>query len=190
MQFNDSHHFRNRTGVLAIVCVALQVMLSPHIGMGNGRINFAIVFCAVHALTIGGRSSVIAGFLAGLTFDMLSTGPIGLMAGLLTVFAFALGLEERNRFVDGPVTALSTFGFASLVVCVSYNLAIALVGEPVDMFDLIMMRALPTFALTFVAFLPFAWLEVRDATGGRPRGGSPKGGGLRGGHYDLKSLRN
>lgn len=190
MQINDTHHGRHRTAILAVTCVLLQVMLSPHIGMGNGRMNFAIVFAAVHALTIGGRSSVYAGFAAGLVFDLLSTGPIGLMAGLLTVFAYVLGLEERNRFVDGPVVPLSSYGIASLVVCVAYHLALSLVGEPVDVFDLIMMRALPTFALTFVAFLPFVYVEVKDATSGRPRGGSQKGGGLRGGHYDLKSLRN
>ena len=41
MQVKDKHRNRRGTVVLAVVCVLLQVMLSPNIGMGNGHVTFA-----------------------------------------------------------------------------------------------------------------------------------------------------
>jgi len=188
LQLNETKRVRNRAAVVGAICLALHVMLTPHIGMGNGRINFAVVFCGVLALAEGGRHAVISGFVAGLVFDLLSTGPIGLMAGLGTLLSFALGYEERNRFLDGFVTSLSSFGVCSLICCLLYHLTMVLVGDTADLVDLLMMRTLPTFALTFVAFLPFAWYEVHGGGKGRGHGAHQKAAGLGGGHYDLKNL--
>lgn len=186
MQINESKRVRNRCAVLGVICLLLHLMLTPYVGMGNGRINFAVVFCGVLSLAEGGRGSVVASFLAGLVFDLLSTGPVGLMAGLCTVLSFALGSEERNRFLDGPVYPLSSFGIGSLVVSLLYHLAMVLVGTSADIVDLVVLRTLPTFALTFVAFMPFAWFELGG--GGRGSVGAQKAAGLRGSHYDLKNL--
>lgn len=188
MQVKDAGKDRRSTIVLAVICFLLQVMISPNVGMGYGRINFALVYAGVRALQGGGRGAVASGFVAGLLFDLLSTGPIGLMAGLLTLFSFGLGVEERNRFADGFVASLSAFGVGSLVVVLVYHLTMMLLGDASGIVDLLILRVLPTFALTFVAFLPFAYVQVRKTSGlhGRHVGG--KGGGLREGHYDTRNL--
>lgn len=188
MQIKDSNKNRNRIIGLGLVCFLLQVMVSPNVGMGNGRINFALVFCGVYALREGGQRAVVAGFVAGLLFDLLSTGPIGLMAALLTLFSYFLGLEGRNRFADGLVSSLSTFGVASLVVVLVYHMSMNLLGASDSFFDLLFQRTLPTFALTFVAFLPFAYQYVHGASRahGLGSGGTPSS--KRGGHYDVSNL--
>lgn len=193
MQLNDSNVGRSRTWLIALVCFLLQVMLSPHLGssMGFGRINFALIFCAIYSLSVGGRSAVYYGFLSGLVFDFVSTGPIGLMSGLLTLAGFVLGREERNRFADGYVGVLSAFGVVAFLVSVTYNLAMVLL-EDVSVLDLIMLRALPTFAFTFLAFLPFAYVRVRASAPGRGIGTSRglNSSALSSGHYDISHIRN
>lgn len=185
MQVNDTN--RNRRGmlVLGLACLLLQLALAPNVGIGNGRINFALIYAALVALMVGGRTGVISGFFAGLVFDLSTTGPIGLMALLLTVMASVLGLEERNRLADGLPQTLTTFGVASLAVVFVYHLMMLFVGQATDLGDVLLLRTLPTFALTFVAFIPFAYFLCRSSEGG-------SGGGLRrrrrGGRFDIRGL--
>ena len=49
------------------------------------------------------------------------------------------------------------FFMTCLAVSVSYNLAMFLVGEAHSVVDVLFLRSLPSFILTSVAFLPFAW---------------------------------
>ena len=188
MQIKDANKSRRGSIVLAVVCLVLQVMISPNIGMGNGRFNFAIIYVAVYALTYGGRSSVVVGFFAGLVYDLLATNPIGLMAGLLTVFSYALGNEERDRFADGAVSVLSAFGAGSFLVIGAYHLAMVLLGETSSVVDLLLLRILPTFAMTFIGFLPFAYLELRRVARARGKHVGSKSHGLRENYYDIRNL--
>lgn len=186
MQVKDKHRNRRGTVVLAVVCVLLQVMLSPNIGMGNGHVDFCIIFAGVYALLVGGRPAVIAGFVAGMVSGLLSSGPVGLMALLLTVFSYVIGIEERNRFVDGYVTPLSSFGVGSLVVILAYHLSMMMIGDSGSLGDMILQRTLPTFAITFVGFLPFAVFEVHAS--GKARGRKGAGKSLGANHYDIRDL--
>lgn len=188
MQVKDSGKDRRSNVILAVTCFLLQVMISPNVGMGNGRFNFCLIYAGVYALMVGGRSAVVAGFLSGLVFDLLSTGPMGLMAGLLTVFSFALGSEERNRFSDGLVASLSAFGTGSLIVAFVYHFMMILLGDAAGFVDLVFLRVLPTFAMSFVGFLPFAYVRVRKASGAHARHVARKASGLRENHYDVRNL--
>lgn len=185
MQVNDANRKRRGIWILGLVCLFLQLGLAPYIGLGNGRINFALVYAAIFSLAVGGQAGVLCGFFAGLVFDLSSTGPIGLMALLLTVMAAVLGIEERNRMVDGFPSTLSAFGLASFVVIFVYHLMMLFVGDATSLADVVLMRTLPTFALTFVAFMPFAYFLCRSAEGS-------SGNGLRrsrrGGHFDIRGL--
>lgn len=181
MQVRDANHNRRTILVLALVCFVLQVGLAPHIALGNGRINFALIFAAVVALTIGGGTGVFAGFLGGFVFDLSTTGPIGLMTLLCTVGAFSLGLEARNRLSDDPSGSVVAFSAVTFVVSLAYHLGMLLVGDAASFFDVLFLRTVPTFVLTVVAFLPFVWFFSRDSANLRR-------GGLSGGHYSLGKL--
>ena len=80
MQVNNTHKHRRDSAALAGVCLVLQIAVAPYLAVGNGHINFALIFCAVVALTVGGSWGVLCGFFSGLVFDLSTTGPIGLMA--------------------------------------------------------------------------------------------------------------
>ena len=188
MQINDTNKQRRSHIVLAIGCFLLQVMLSPNVGMEYGRINFAVIYAGVYALAVGGRQAIIAGFLSGLLYDALTTGPLGVMGCLFTIMCYALGLEERNRFSDGFVSSLSAFGVAAFLVFVFYHIALSLLGDTASFIDILFMRVLPSFALTFVCFLPFAYYQVRKSVGMRGKHAGSKSAGLRENYYDIRNL--
>ena len=173
MQVADKNRESRTIAVLAVVCLVLQLALAPNIALGNGRANFALVFSACVALTLGGQRAVVAGFLAGLVFDLSTTGPVGLMAFCLTVSSYVLGLEGRDRMAGDMAESALSFAVATVAVSLVYHLAMLLVGQADSLIDVIFLRALPTSLLTFVAFLPFAYYFSRVRSTGGP---SLKGG--------------
>lgn len=185
MQVKDASKNRVGTLVVGLICLVLQLGVAPNLGLGQGRMNLALVFAACYALSIGGRRAVWAGFFAGLVYDLSTTGPVGLMALLLTVASYFLGMEERNRFADGMPQNLATFGIAALGVEFGYHFVMLLMGQAGSFSDALLLYTLPSFALTFVVFLPFGYYFVREALGARPRRvRRPRGGG----HYSTKGL--
>ena len=147
--------------VLAIVCAVAQLALAPNVGLGNGRANFALVFSSCVALLMGGRRGVVAGFVAGLFFDLSTTGPVGLMAFCLTVSSYVLGLEGRDRMSGDLGASVALFSASALAVSLVYHLAMLLVGQAGSLIDVVVFRTLPTWALTVVCFLPFAYYYSR-----------------------------
>ncbi|MDM8270919.1 rod shape-determining protein MreD [Thermophilibacter provencensis] len=167
--------------VLAVVCLVLQLALAPNLGLGNGRANLALVFASLMALLMGGSRGVIAGFVAGLVFDLSTTGPIGLMAFCLTVSSFVLGLEGRDRMSGDFASSVALFSGASLIVSLVYHLAMLLVGQASSFIDVLFLRTLPTAVLSIAFFLPFAYYFARLRSSGPSLGG-------RGGHFSTKGL--
>jgi rod shape-determining protein MreD len=182
MQKKDANRSRYGNIALAALCFVLQLALAPNLSLGSGRLNFAVIFAFCISLLVGGRRGVVYSFFAGLVFDLSTTGPVGLMALLLTVTSYVLGLEERNRFSDGSAACLSSFAISSFAVIFLYHLAMLGMGRDESLFDALLMRTLPSYALTFVAYLFFNHHFTKDAAGGvsaRPRRGS---------HYSVKGL--
>ena len=161
--------------MLAIICGVCQLALAPNIGLGNGRANFSLIFSACVALLVGGRRAVLAGFFAGLFFDLSTTGPVGLMAFCLTVSSFVLGLQERNRMSGDLMVTLALFAGATLGVSLVYHLAMLLVGKADSILDVLVFRTLPTTLLTIVFFVPFAYYFSRMHVSGTNLGGGRLG---------------
>lgn len=184
MQVSDKNRNVRGAVVLAVLCLVLQLALAPNVGLGNGRANFALIFASCVALQVGGSSGVVAGFAAGLLFDLSSTGPIGLMAFCLSVSSYLLGMEQRNRMAGDLGATMALFCASALGVSVVYHLAMLLVGQTSSIVDALFLRALPTALLTAVFFVPFAYYfsRVRAASGGLGAGSIRAGrlGGSRG----------
>jgi rod shape-determining protein MreD len=181
MQVANKNRETKGVTLLAIGCAVLQLALAPNVGLGNGRANFALVFTACVALSLGGRRGVVCGFLAGLFFDLSTTGPIGLMAFCLTVTSYVLGLEGRNRMAGDLANSMMLFSASALAVSFAYHLAMLLVGQASSLIDVLVFRTLPTAALSIVAFLPFAYYYARVRTSGPSLGGQ-------GGHFSRRGL--
>lgn len=189
MQVKDANRSRRISALCALACFLLQLGISPNFGMGNGRANFMMIFAGAYALYAGGRAGVVAGFLSGFAFDLVTTGPFGLMSALMTVFAFGLGREARNRFADGLVSSLTSFGVGSLATLAAYNLAMLLVGESASIVDLVFLRTFPSFALTFVCFLPVASYLVQSSARGHGIGsGGRSASSKHGNRYDVRGI--
>ena len=179
MQVADKNRDRRGTLILAIVCAVCQLALAPNIGIGNGRANFALIFTACVAFNVGGKRGVLAGFFAGLFFDLSTTGPVGLMAGCCAAAAYLMGQEGRNRMAGEFGATVAEFSVATLVVSLIYHFAMLVVGQSSSLLDVLVLRTLPTALLTIIAFLPFSWFYSRS-TGGGPSlsmGGRHRGGG-------------
>lgn len=179
MQVADKYNDTKGLALLAVVCAVLQLALAPNIAIGNGRANFALVFCACVALTRGGSKGVACGFFAGLFFDLCSTGPIGLMALILTVASYVMGKEQRNRMAGDFGASVLTFVVASFLTALAYSVAMLIVGSASSIVDVLVLRAVPTAVLSTVAFLPFAYYFSRVR---------PSGSSLAGGHFSRKGL--
>lgn len=189
MQVKDTNRSRRDLALLAVACLVLQVAFVPNVPLGNGRANAALVFSGVVSLLVGGQVGVFCGFLAGLVFDLSTTGPIGLMAFLLTIGSFVVGIEARNRFADDLRGSLSAFATLDLAVTLLYHVAMFLVGQANGLVDVVFLRTLPTFVLTMLLFAPFAWFISHTTSTALTLGGKPsKSARLRGSHYDLGNL--
>ncbi len=189
MQVKDSNRNRRDFLTLAAICLVLQVAVAPNIALGNGRANFGLVFAGVASLLVGGQFGVFCGFLAGLIFDLSTTGPIGLMSFLLTIGSYVVGIEARNRIADDFVGSMRQFAQMAFIVSLAYHVAMFLVGEATSVMDVVLLRTLPTFALTLLGFAPFAYV-ISHATGSAlTLGGKPsKSARSHGSRYDLGNL--
>ena len=189
MQVADRGRETRGTIALAIVCLVLQLALSPNVALGSGHPNCALIFSACVALRTGGTRGVVSGFLAGLVFDLSSTSPIGLMAFCLTISSFALGLEQRNRMAGDLAATMTLFCAATLGVSLVYHLAMLLVGQASSIVDVVVFRTLPAALLTVVFFLPFAYYYSRVRASGQGIGGPGSlRPGTRGTHLTRRGL--
>jgi rod shape-determining protein MreD len=164
MQVKDTNKNRRDVTMLAIVCLVLQLTVAPNIALGNGHINFALVFAGVVALTRGGRIGVICGFVAGMVFDLLGTGPMGVMSMLLTIASYLMGIEVRNRLAEDLSGSMIVYVMSAVGVCLLHNLTMFLVGQATDLVDVLFLRSLPSALLSILAFLPFAYLISRSGS--------------------------
>lgn len=192
MQVNDTNRNRRDIGWLGLLCLVLQLAIAPYVTIAEGVANLAIVYTGYVALSIGGRTGVLCGFFAGVAYDLTTTGPLGLMAAILTVAAFAMGAEDRNRLSEDSSGAMVMYLIVSLAAVLAYHLAMLASGQASSLVDALVGRALPTYVLTTVAFLPFAYAGARPGAGGSSGvglgTGRGRGRGRRGGKYDLGGL--
>ncbi|MFZ2756748.1 MAG: rod shape-determining protein MreD [Atopobiaceae bacterium] len=187
MQVSDQNKESRTIGILALVCALLQLGIVPLFGIGDGRANLALVFAGLMAFMFGGRRGVLLAFLAGVFFDLTTTGPIGIMAFELPVMAFLLGSESRNRLIEDRTESLKEFAIGSLAVGLVYGIVMLFLGQAGSLVDVVFLRVIPTFALTFVAFAAFAYFLSGGSSGGRARG--PRRAGMRsGGRIRTKGL--
>ena len=166
MQVKDANRARRSIGVAFVVTLVLHVAIFPNISLAEGKANLLLVFAAYIALSIGGEAGVTAGFMAGLAFDLTTTGPVGLMALELTLASFVLGRERRNRLAEDPHGSMRAFLVAAPCVEVAYGIAMLATGSDASFLSLMFMRALPSVVLDYVVFAVFLAIGSRGNRGG------------------------
>lgn len=116
------------TAVAMAVAFVLQVGVASHLGIGGISPNLLLLVVVTLALVEGPNWGALAGFSAGLLFDLIGTGPVGPMALVLTLVGFSAGLLSANLFAEGWLLPLTVLGIASITTALLYSLALALLG--------------------------------------------------------------
>lgn len=162
MRVNDTRKSKRSLAIMALVCFAVQVSLANYIILGAGHPNILLAFVGIIALTQGGTTAVVTGFVAGVIFDLATTGAFGIGALLMSLMGFVLGMRAQNLLADDRGQATLIFAIADVIVCILYHLAAAALGYETSVLEAIFMRALPTGLLTFLVFLLMSFFYGRS----------------------------
>ena len=176
MIVNDTGRARRVSIALAVVLGILQLSIVPNIGIIGGRANLALVFVA--SVCLGGETSKapVTGFFAGLFYDLAGSGPIGLMALLLTLTGFALSAAGRSRVSDDPTASVVLFAPVALAVEVLYAIVLLLFGQAESFVEVVFMRALPGAVLDCLSLCIVAIILARFSGGSSGFGGKHSSG--------------
>jgi len=98
-------------GVLIAVALALALQTTLHrfVVAGTTAIDLVLVAVVYIALTSGPVSGMLAGSVAGLIQDLLSTGVLGIGGLAKTIVGFVVGAIGQQFIVTAPLPRLVTF---------------------------------------------------------------------------------
>ena len=112
-----------------LVGFLLQIAVAPYLAIAGVVPNFLLLVVVTLALVEGSVWGCASGFVAGLLFDLVGSGPVGPMALVLSGVGYAAGALQANLFAEGWLLPLTVLGIASITVELSYGLVLALLGE-------------------------------------------------------------
>lgn len=114
----------------AVICaMVLQVGIAPHIAVGGVVPNLLLLVVVTLALVQGPRAGTVAGFAAGLLFDLIGTAPIGPAALTFCIVGFVAGSLQAHTFAEGWLLPLLILFIASLTAEVIYAIVLVVLGE-------------------------------------------------------------
>lgn len=122
--------------------------------------NLMLLAVISWSLLRGSREGLVWGFAGGLALDLLSGGPLGLNAFLLTLAGYVSGLGEARIFRGNPllptaIVAGVTIGVFALTIGV-----LAFTNRAVPLGDVLWQVVAPTLALNLVAG-PLVYRAIR-----------------------------
>ena len=179
MHIQDKNKNKRMLIALILICIFMQVGISPHITFLSAHANFALIFAVCMAYGSSSTSAVLGAFFAGLFYDLMVNGPVGLMSFELVIVVLVIGGSERGRFGESPSTLIKTFALTSLCVVVFYGIVLLFLGRIDSFVDMLFYRAIPEVALDVLAFLPFVFIlshrQAQSSTTFRSTYGNPGG---------------
>jgi rod shape-determining protein MreD len=104
------------TALSLIVAWILQVSVVPYLSIFGVVPNLLFLVVVALALVEGPEAGCIAGFVAGLIFDLLGSSVVGPYALVLCVVGYVAGMLQANMFAEGwllPVTVVFVAGLGS-----------------------------------------------------------------------------
>ena len=147
------------TAAAILVAALLQVGLAPYIGIGGVVPNILQLVVVTLALVEGPAEGAVAGFAAGLLFDLAGAGPVGPMVLVLTVTGYMAGLLHENMFAEGWLLPLTVLAIASLASAVAYGLLLDILGVGGPFLTTFFLKMLPEALYdAALALLVYPWL--------------------------------
>jgi rod shape-determining protein MreD len=139
--------------------IVLQVMLAPHLSIGGAIPNVPLLVVVTLSFVEGPSAGAIAGFVAGLLLDLLSTGPVGAWALVLSVTGYTAGMLSENLFAEGWLAPVTVAIIAGLLADFSYLLAVTILGVGPAFWQSLVRAVLPRALYNAVlVMLAYPWL--------------------------------
>lgn len=151
MLVNDPAKDRRQTIILALILAIFQIALVPNIGLGQGRANLCLVFVACVCMGGDSQKAPYVGFFAGLFYDLATTGPIGLMALILTVVGWGLSLAGQTKISEDFGPAMAFFAPVACAVNLVYAIVLLAFGLTDGLIAAIVFHALPATLLDILS---------------------------------------
>ena len=150
--------------VIGIVAFVLQVVVAPNIAIAGIAPNFLVIGLIIIALTSSQRTSTVAGFVLGLLFDLLGSGPVGSMALVMAIVGFASSALLDNLQADN----LPAWLIIAAIICLATNLVLCIVlsilGYEPSFFGSLVFKVIP-WTLYDIVICAIAWPIVRRLNG-------------------------
>ena len=192
MQLANTPKTKKNLYILALICATIHLGIAPNLSLGLGVANACLIFAFCATTALEGTRLLWVCFIAGLFFDLTTTGPVGLMSFELLCIGFLGTSEDRAHMGDDTLTIIKTFSLDCVVVTLVYCLAMWVVGDTSSFFEAIILKALPTCIITIIYFLPFLYVFSRSSSFGPSFSTKKKGLTLdtktRGTHLSKKSF--
>jgi len=135
---------RFATSSLTILgALLIQMIFGPSLTILGVTPNFLMVAVIIIAFVRGSKEGTIAGFVAGLLFDLIGIAVVGPMALTLTITGFTAGILKEQIFASSWILPVTILGVASLVSEGVYLVVLLAVGSSTDFFVALGTKALP-----------------------------------------------
>ena len=134
----------------AVIAFLLQVLLAPHIAIGFAFPNFMLAFCLAVAVARPGNFGPVLPFVMGLVFDLISGGPVGVMAFTLTALSMLEAWAIRRIGYDTVFMAVTVLVGGVFLTELVYGLFLLLFGFAMSFPEALVYRVLPCFLYDLV----------------------------------------
>ncbi len=149
---------------IAVGAFLLQTILAPNMSISDISPNFFIVGLAMVLARSSQKTATIAGFVAGLIFDLLGSGPLGCMSlSMAIVSYFACILSDMIKLED-IVSWLITVGVLTLAINLVYCIVLSISGFESSFFGALVFKVLPWTIYTIIVSAAF-WPLVNKFVG-------------------------
>ncbi|MDR2108644.1 MAG: rod shape-determining protein MreD [Coriobacteriales bacterium] len=172
-----------RTLIIGLTALLAQIIIAPNIRVANIVPDLVLVTVIIQAIRLPLVPATVFGFASGLLFDLISSGPFGLMALILTILALAISSLNKGTFTEHWVVEMLLVILATLFGELLYGVGQALVNPDLDFTGSLLHIVLPTTlydAVLGLVFLLCAHLLGRRTNNGGGRfsdGPPPRAGG-------------
>ena len=173
MEVRDPSRARRSLAITVVVALVLQVGLAPQIELFGGRFNFMLAFAGAYALTAEASPAVVAGFFAGLFYDLTSAAPMGLMALIMTIATFLLVAAAGGAGGGLSSRSIQFVFIYALAVSLVNGLVLFFMGAETSLLWALLGHGLSTAVLTTLAAVIF--LAVQGAGDAPARSFSARG---------------
>lgn len=145
-------------GALA-AALLLQVMLAPHFAIGDIVPNVLLLVVITLAFVEGPSAGAVSGFVAGSLLDLLSTGPVGAWALVLSIVGYAGGMLQENLFAEGWLAPVTVAILAALLADFAYLVTLTILGVGPAFWESLFKAVLPRALYNSVlVVLAYPWL--------------------------------